>query len=121
MDYLNIVRTYKKFRDDVGRKRTLEEIVPFIKGFEPDDLMRFMDTLVSLDDHDQLFRGSREELRSAVKKYMENELRMHDDEWAEHIYTGVLAFIHTMQYGEPYPLIQTSIEEPKKWWQFWRN
>jgi len=64
--------------------------------------------------------NSRELLRIALERYLKPEY-LGDDE-LERLFAGILAFIWTNIWGEPYqPVYMYPVEEkPKKWWQFWK-
>lgn len=65
---------------------------------------------------------SRTNLYEAIGKYIKDKEGCgFDDATTERISAGVVAFIWTQIYREPYePLTVGFTRDEKKWWQFWK-
>lgn len=65
---------------------------------------------------------TRDNLYVAISRYIKDkEGYCFDDTTIEQISAGVVAFIWTQIYREPYePLTVGFTRDEKKWWQFWK-
>jgi hypothetical protein len=64
---------------------------------------------------------TRKELYLAFKLYISDKYQVRDDCDKERLFAGVMAFIATQVYEEPFePLTVGFFKEDKKWWQFWK-
>lgn len=64
---------------------------------------------------------TRDQLYEALRLYVCDKYGATDNEELENIFAGILAFIPTQMYKEPYvPLSLGFTVEEKKWYQFWK-
>lgn len=111
-----ISRYYAEWKKDRSDREATEQIMKFLRDCPPEDVRKVLDIAFGMQEPTE----PRERLRQAVNNYMATVLGNYDEDTNERIYAGVLAFIHTLWFGEPYPFMMYGAIEEKKWWQFWK-
>ncbi len=66
---------------------------------------------------------NRDLMEKYFRAYVKEKWGIDSDEEHERLFAGVMGFIWSNLFGEPYqPIFFDSIEEePRKWWQIWRK
>lgn len=114
MSYFKQFESFERAMRFIDENREITESYPLIcyDGYE----INIFDYKTS-EDYDFLLRDA---LRIYIEQVFYSGIDKADREEIDRLFAGILAFIHVNMWEQPYLPVQTVIDEPTRWWEFWK-